>query len=170
MGPSRWREMAAAMQQHLNERGEQIGTAAEGVGLLAQAGGMALGDAYDDLTLPQRPYDAIMSGAAPKETPPEMLEAMYMRSSPGLEMAAAPSMGMTPQELGIGPSPEWLAASDAQLAEMDEMVNQRAFQKAMQKAAMKAKRQQYSDEYGTPEAARERDRLAREHWAKQNGS
>ena len=170
MGPDRAQEMARAMQMHLDERKAQAGTLANQGGALMEAGMMGLGEAYNGLSMPARPYDAIMAGGGPGEVPPQMLEQMYMRSSPGLEMAAAPTMGQTPQELGIGLSAEWMAESDKQLSDLEFAKNQQAFRRAMRKAAMKLKKQQYSDEYGTPEAAAERRRLAAEHWAKRNGS
>jgi len=172
MGPDRAQEMARAMQMHLDERKAQAGTLGNQAGALMEAGAMGLGEAYNGLSMPQRPIDAVMAGRGPVEGTDgaALLQAMAMNNSPELGMQAVPTMGMSPQELGIGPSPEWMAASDAQLSDMDFKHNHRAFQRAMRKAAMKAKRQEYSDEYAAPQAESERNRLAAEHWAKRNGS
>lgn len=172
MGPDRAREMAAAMQMHLDERKAQAGTLANQGGALMEAAMMGAGEAYGGLSLPQRPIDAIMAGRGPVEGTDgaALLQSMAMNSSPELQMTPSPTMGMSPEELGIGPSAEWMAESDKQLSDLEFAKNQQAFQRAMRKAAMKLKKQQYSDEYGTPEAAAERRRLADEHWAKQNAS
>lgn len=169
MGPDRAREMAAAMQMHLDERKAQAGTLANQGGALMEAGMMGLGEAYNGLSMPARPYDALTAGGIPQGGQGLALEQdMLVARNPDLAMTASATMGMTPQELGIGPSAEWMAESDKQLSDLEFAKNQQAFQRAMRKAAMKLKKQQYSDEYGTPEAAAERRRLADEHWAKQN--
>lgn len=171
MGPDRAREMAAAMQMHLDERKAQAGTLANQGGALMEAAMMGAGEAYNGLSMPMRPYDAITAEGIPQGGPGAALEQeMLVARNPGLGMEAAPTMGMSPEELGIGPSAEWMAQADAGLEQLGEGINERAFQAAMKKAALKAKRQQMMDEYGTPEAKQERNRLAREHWAKRNAS
>jgi hypothetical protein len=171
MGPDRAREMAAAMQMHLDERKAQVGTLANQGGALMEAAMMGAGEAYNGLSMPMRPYDAITAEGIPQGGPgPALEQEMLVARNPGLGMEAAPTMGMSPQELGIGPSPEWMAESDKQLSDLEFAKNQQAFQRAMRKAAMKVKKQQYSDEYGTPEAAAERSRLAADHWEKRNAS
>lgn len=172
MGPDRAREMAAAMQMHIDERKAQAGTLANQGGALMEAAMMGAGEAYDGLSLPQRPIDAIMAGRGDVEGTDgaALLQSMAMNSSPELQMTPSPTMGMSPEELGIGPSAEWMAKADAGLDQLGEGINDRAFQAAMKKAALKAKRQRMMDEFNTPEAEAERNRLAREHWAKRNAS
>jgi hypothetical protein len=99
-----------------------------------------------------------------------MLQEMLVARNPGLGMEAAPTMGQTPQELGIGPSPEWMAKADAGERRIDTQIDERAFQRAMVNARRKMLKQQYSDEWGSPEAGAERRRLAADHYAKRNAS
>lgn len=167
--PSRWREMASAMQMHLDERRAQAGKLGNQASALMEAAGMGLGEAYGGLTLPARPYDA-MTADGPRQSGEALIQDMLLARSPGLEMAAAPTMGMTPEELGIGPSPEWLSQADARLEEMDARRNERAFKKAMQRAAYKLKRQQHSADYSSPEVQAETKRDWQAYHAAKGGS
>jgi len=153
--PSRWREMAQAMSGHIDERKAQMGGLANDAGVLLQAAGAGAGDAYGALTMPQRPIDAIMAGRGPAASGTDgaqMLEQMMMARNPGLEMTAAPTMGQTPEELGLVISDEWRARDDDRMAEMQGLTQQRKFKQAMEKAAYKLRMQEHVDDYGTPES------------------
>ena len=178
MGPSRWKEMAEAMQ-----------VGAEGAGLLAQAGGVMAGDAYSRASLPQRPFDALMQSEGYGQPPtPEMqagieaaraeqariseqMDTDKLRLMQSQIVGRNPELGLREQPINMSfLDPEWLAASDEQMAEMNSLVNEHKFQMAMRRAALKAKQAEYEAEYNTPEAERERNRLAAEHWRRKNAS
>ena len=152
-------------------------------GVLAQWDAIKKG--YESLSLPRRPVDAFHDGpgqvdiaarlAAPgTERPAQALDAgtnnraagmmqdLILGSSPDLGMKRVDNIGMTPLELGIGPGPDWLAEQDARMAGMEGMGTDKAVERAILNMALKRKRQQYSDEFNTPQAAADRRQLQRE--------
>jgi len=131
-------EIALAMANPMEKPMQDIGQAYQDT---AQA--------YGALTLPQRPVDALLAGA-PDQGSGDIVRAMQAESFTGPGFQQSPTLAQTPQELGIGPSPEWMAQDDARLAEVGGMRNERAFQDAMRRAAYKLKMQEHSDEFNSP--------------------
>lgn len=170
MKPSRFDEMARAMQGHIDERKAQAARVADQGGALMEAAAIGAGDAYSELSLPQRPIDAIMAGAPQDSSGEQLVRAMRAQNVTGPGFGASPTLAMSPQELGIGPSPEWMAASDEQMAEIDAQRSQRVFRAAIEKAAYKQRMQEHSDEFDSPESQAERKRLWREFHAAKSSS
>ncbi len=170
MQPDRFEEMARAMQGHAGERAGQVAGAADTAGVLLESAGMGASEAYSNLTLPQRPIDAILAGAPQDNSGDDLVRAMQAENVTGPGFGASPTLAMSPQELGIGPSPEWMAQDDARLAEIDGLRNERVFQAAMRRAAYKLKMEEHSDEFSDP-AVQADARRQRDEWIRaKNGS
>ncbi len=145
MGPDRTQEMIRAMQGHSAE----------------------LARNYDAATLPQRPVDAVLEGATPENmaNSDALVRAMQAQDFTGPGFQPSPTLGMSPQELGIGPSPEWMAQDDARMVALDQQRDEGAFLRAMRRAARKLKMQQHSDEFNSPEIQQENAGLWQEFHA-----
>lgn len=121
------------------------------LGALLEASGIGLGQAYENLSLPTRPIDRISENGPSDPIPAELLQSMYMNNSPDLGMLAAPTMGKTPEQLGIVPSAEWSAQAGARLAQLQDIEANEAQRRKARRAAHKQRLRQHSRDYETPE-------------------